>query len=810
MTAEVCLSNKRRKVIASSGVVLLPDEIITEVLLRLPIKSILRFRAVCRSWAALLSSEEFCSLHMAMAEVKPSLPKLLFVSPTENFDSTAVYSCSLLDHKDDLLFTLDYAPYYVCNAATRAITRLPPCYDVPYATAGLGFDALTRKYKVVRFSQGRGHEKQSFHCEICTLGGEEGDYWRPAAGGVPFRFCNFARSAIWYAVFRKAPPVFADGCLHWLIEPEFFVKMPRAAIISFSLTNETFSWVRSPSFAVSGAHLIELDGHLCMVRDLRKGLPAGSMLEIWKLEDYSSGGWSVNHRIDLLGHMSRDFVEPQVVKVIGSFGNSKSSKRVIIATTKHKVFAYDPLSETLENIPSTMEIHASRQIEPSDIRFSLFRESLVRVHKTEEEIALSSPLAQATKEILLRLPAESALKCKLVCKQWLTLTKSESFAHAFFLHKNMDKRLKIMLVGKGTGQPGFCFIHFNNWIQEASNKGVLLDTKVVCSKPCHGLNLVSIEKKDYLYNPCTGFHRVCVNQQLHMRQMWKVPIDGVPREDRPFSVGNRNVGLGFDPLFQEHIMVEIFYTLKDYKFCQYHLTCSLWSFNSRHLQQLPPPPLPRAIVSFNIATKIFDVIPCPSCIAICNRNSPCLAYVVELEGALCAVLANPAVNGLDVWKWELGQWDRAYTIYLNSCSDYSLGTNIVVPFAVDPTDGRVLLSTGRKLGLYNPLKQAIENSFTLDQMPHFTRKELKSCLGVHPECSTKCTRVGSKDSQWKRYLDRCESFGQPSSASVQKNLSHSKGQSEELNMSKLMALVPMLYEESLAYYPGPLKARILK
>jgi len=128
MTAEVCLSNKRRKVIASSGVVLLPDEIITEVLLRLPIKSILRFRAVCRSWAALLSSEEFCSLHMAMAEVKPSLPKLLFVSPTENFDSTAVYSCSLLDHKDDLLFTLDYARGNFVDVVPA------PCHGLPLCT----------------------------------------------------------------------------------------------------------------------------------------------------------------------------------------------------------------------------------------------------------------------------------------------------------------------------------------------------------------------------------------------------------------------------------------------------------------------------------------------------------------------------------------------------------------------------------------------------------------------------------------------------------------------------------------------------
>ncbi|CAL4909313.1 unnamed protein product [Urochloa decumbens] len=849
VVAEVCLSNKRRKVIPSSDV-LLPDEIITEVLLRLPIKSILR--AVCRSWAVLLSSEEFCSLHMALAAVKPSPPKLLFVSPTANFDSTAVYSCSLLDHRDDLLFTLDYArgnfvdvvpapchglpliydavvpAYYVCNAATRAATRLPSCYDVPYATAGLGFDALTRKYKVVRLFQGRGYEKQTFNCEIYTLGDDEGDHWRPVAGGVPFRFCSFARSAIWYAVFRKAPPVFAGGFLHWLIEPSFFAKTPRASVISFSLTNETFSWVRSPSFAVSGAHLVELDGHLCMVRDLRKGSPAGSMLEIWKLNDYSSGGWSLNHQITLLGHVSTDFVDPHVVKVIGSFGNCNSSKRIIITTSKHKVFAYDPLSETLENVHSTMEIHASHQIELSDTRFSLFRESLVPVHKTKEEISLSSPLAKVAKEILLRLPAESALKFKLVCKQWLRLINSESFAHAFFLHKNMDKRLKIMLVGKGTGQPGFSFTNLNDWVQEASNKGVLLDTKVVCSKPCHGLNLVSIENKDYLYNPCTGFHRVCMNRRLHLHQMWRLPI-GVPQEDHPFSVGNKNVGLGFDPLFQEHIIVEIFYSLKDYKFRQYHLSSSLWSFNSRRLQQLPPSPLPvndmppaylegmlywmseprlgqshkRAIVSFNIATKIFDVIPCPSCIAICDSNSPCLAYVVELEGVLCAVLADPAVNGLDVWKWELGQWDRAYTIYLNSWPDYSLGTNIVMPLAVDPTDGKVLLSTGRKLGLYSPLKQTIENSFALDQMPHFARKELKSCLEVHPDCSSRCKHVGNKASRWKPSLDRCESFAQPSR--------YSRGQSEELNRtSKLMPLVPMLYEESLAYYPGPVKARILK
>ena len=94
-------SNKRRKVVAASlmpplaeSLLLPPDELMTEVFLRLPVKFILRFRAVCRSWAALLSSDEFCSLHRAKAEAEPAPPpKLLFISPAASFDSTGIYSC---------------------------------------------------------------------------------------------------------------------------------------------------------------------------------------------------------------------------------------------------------------------------------------------------------------------------------------------------------------------------------------------------------------------------------------------------------------------------------------------------------------------------------------------------------------------------------------------------------------------------------------------------------------------------------------------------------------------------------------------
>ncbi|KAJ1263889.1 hypothetical protein BS78_09G220700, partial [Paspalum vaginatum] len=755
MTVSLC--NKRRKVMPSSIVAALPDEIMTDVFLRLPIKSILRFRAVCRSCDALLSSEEFCALHMAATEVAPTTPKLMFISPTTKFDSTAIYSCSLLGLEDDLLFTLDNAcgnfvdvapapcrgltllydvvapAYYVCNAATRAVTQLPPCQDVPCATAGLGFDTRTEEYKVVRIRHG--NQEQHLFCEVYTLGSDHGDHWRPVAGGVPFRFSKFAYSAI-------------ENAVHYKMQP-----LSRAGVLSFSLTSETFSWVRSPPFFVSSqVHLVELDSHLCMVRDLRSNLPAGGLLEIWKLKDYSSGDWSMNHRIDLSEHVSRDFLEPRVVKVIGSFGNNKSNNRIIIATFKHKVFAYDPMSKTLETIHSTMAIQSSHQIEPSDIRFSLLRQILVPVHKTKEEIALSFPLAKVTREILLRLPAESVHEFKLVCKQWLRLITSESFSHAYILHRNLDRRLKIMLVGKGSGQTGFSFVPLNKWLQKAIDQDTLFDIKVVCSKPCHGLNLVSIEKKDYLYNPCIGFQRIYRNEWPVYHRRWNIPADCFRHENNPFAFGSKNVGLGFNLLTQEHVVVEISFQLKDYNSRQYYLACSIWyaDYGFRHL---PPPAHPvnnmppayldgmmywmseprlgdsnkRAIISFNIATRIFDVIPCPSRVETWKSNSLDHAFVVELEGVLCAVLADPIADELDIWKWELGQWDRKYTIYLKSWPDYSPRTNIVVPLAIDPADRRVLLSTGRKLGLYDPLKQTTESYFTLETSGASLRENLSRC-----------------------------------------------------------------------------------
>lgn len=43
----------------------LPMELVTEVLARLPVKSLLRFRCVWKAWCCLISSPDFASLHLS-------------------------------------------------------------------------------------------------------------------------------------------------------------------------------------------------------------------------------------------------------------------------------------------------------------------------------------------------------------------------------------------------------------------------------------------------------------------------------------------------------------------------------------------------------------------------------------------------------------------------------------------------------------------------------------------------------------------------------------------------------------------------
>ncbi|KEH41831.1 putative F-box domain-containing protein [Medicago truncatula] len=87
----------------------LPDELITKILVRLPVKSLIRFKSVCKLWFSLISDSHFANSHFQLTS-STHTRRILFITGIPEFRSIAL----------DSLFTSDSAP-----------ALLNPNFDLP-------------------------------------------------------------------------------------------------------------------------------------------------------------------------------------------------------------------------------------------------------------------------------------------------------------------------------------------------------------------------------------------------------------------------------------------------------------------------------------------------------------------------------------------------------------------------------------------------------------------------------------------------------------------------------------------------------
>ncbi|XP_052154603.1 uncharacterized protein LOC127772689 [Oryza glaberrima] len=368
-----------------------PDHLLVdEILTRLPIATAVRLRAVSRDWNAALTSDHFILAHRARAAAARH-PELLFFAPPDHRNTTTFYACSLRGGEPPAaareLLTIDYfsakhavmsptpcrgltlvsdgrAPrYYLLNLSTGDHVALPPCQPAAKAhpdplawlprgttsylpsmtpwrpfelsTTGLGFDTATGEHKVVRLFKRRNGEHA---CEVYTLGKPGG--WRPCAGRVP------ASAA---SILPAMPPVFVNGYLYWLLQPAAPGDEQIRRILLFSIGAEQFGSVYVPPRLSSRmCHLANLDGSLCAVFDYRG---AGGVYGLFTCSEPSaspSPSWSVRCSIylnRLPREVSDELMEERVIVPLCTAGG-----RILLATGRHEVFAYDAGRNAVERV----------------------------------------------------------------------------------------------------------------------------------------------------------------------------------------------------------------------------------------------------------------------------------------------------------------------------------------------------------------------------------------------------------------------------------------------------------------------------
>ncbi|VFR03041.1 unnamed protein product [Cuscuta campestris] len=286
----------------------LPWEIIVETLCRLPVKDLLRFRSVSKSWRSLIDSRDFIKLHLKHSPESTSHHRhlgLIFggsndlcwaaLSDLNSFTRLAypidigtgivVVGCShgllaLMNSKGDMAI---WNPF----TRNRRYINLPisehtSCY--PYQIfevllTGFGFDPVSDDYKFVLMIKYNGIIVQSTHLEVKVYSLKT-RIWK--------KFDHFPDK---YTYIRDNGLQFRDA-LHWLVDlnPE-----KSESILVFELGSEKFSQMSLPDYkgmeSASLLRLVNLGGRFCAamlqtVPNYDHLLEFSVRIDVWEMKEY--------------------------------------------------------------------------------------------------------------------------------------------------------------------------------------------------------------------------------------------------------------------------------------------------------------------------------------------------------------------------------------------------------------------------------------------------------------------------------------------------------------------------------------------
>ncbi|XP_020194572.1 F-box/LRR-repeat protein At2g43260-like [Aegilops tauschii subsp. strangulata] len=327
--ADVPVSSRPRKmmtIIARSLAPYLPDALIFSILSRLPSKSAIRCKSVCKAWHAMISDCHFVNHHLELSKAACQSMLVLplsycraaaheglvsfwmdfYTSGAGNVAAELIYSehipqgigrCAQPVHCDGLILVPTLRQeYIICNPATREFVTLPKGshnHNEKHHRIGFGFDPSSDRYKVARFfyqPKKDGTSETICRFEVLTLGTHE---WRQTVD-PPYPLMGVT-------------PAHVRGAIYWMVNLPCVGEHPNV-FIRFDLSNEEFTLTPCPPCErTEPTYFIELEGQLCCACFTKKRfIETRDIVEIWICNQTEPPTWTRRCTIPI----SKDWIVP--------------------------------------------------------------------------------------------------------------------------------------------------------------------------------------------------------------------------------------------------------------------------------------------------------------------------------------------------------------------------------------------------------------------------------------------------------------------------------------------------------------------
>ncbi|KAK4259401.1 hypothetical protein QN277_005739 [Acacia crassicarpa] len=285
----------------------LPEEIIRNILTKLPVKTLIRSRCVCKHWKNLIRSPSFISdhLHHSSTHQNPSLllerdydlwlldckMQLHEVRIAPLLDSPSTFH--IVGSSNGLLCVrvgrdCEFYPYILLwNPATREVRQLPP--NTPNTkgvhlplSIGFGFSPVINDYKVVityHNMKGINFDPVSPYSLLVVVYSLSSGSWKKVEFGVK----NFV---LVYESVTMNGIMFLSGRVR---NPD--TNTYYNAIVSFDLASELFTLIPTPDWCTSTYTLTMYENKLAVLSFFATQ-DSESLIELSVMEDGSGASWA--------------------------------------------------------------------------------------------------------------------------------------------------------------------------------------------------------------------------------------------------------------------------------------------------------------------------------------------------------------------------------------------------------------------------------------------------------------------------------------------------------------------------------------